>query len=305
MSKFVKILTKFWPKIWPQFRELDFELRESVKILTQILTTFSELDFEPRKSVKILPRFRPETRFRSETAFRSPKPRFDPRNRVLTLETRKSAPNPSETAKNAFFCDFRSWSKISLIWSTFFDFSEILWISPIFFRRNPRKHVFPCVPSARKRKNVLQIKETRFRPRNPISTPISTPVSTPVLTRFRWFRPPKCGFDPRNRTNPRETRFFHFFALRKRVFSENAIFERIIRKKRANFSRFFAKKTQIYCGEPRKSAFFCSVFSHFFCTPKFREIFYLFTPQISHFFRTLFAFANQNSWGNQSKRPKR
>ena len=256
------------------------------------MTTISRARFRAsRKCQNFTPDFGPKPRFRSETAFRSPKPRFDPRNRVLTPETRKSAPNPSETGKNVFFCDFRSWSEISLIWSLIFDFSEILWISPIFFRRNPRKHVFPCVPSARNRKNVLQIKETRFRPRNPISTP----VSTPVLTRFRWFRPPKCGFDPRNRTNPRETRFFHFFALRKRVFSENAIFERIIRKKRANFSRFFAKKTQIYCGEPRKSAFFCSVFSHFFCTPKFREIFYLFTPQISHFFRTLFAFANQNS----------
>ena len=201
MSKFVKILTKFWPKIWPQFRELDFELRESVKILTQILITFSELDFEPRKSVKILPRFRSETPISvrnrvsvSETAFRPPKPRFDPRNRVLTPETRKSAPNPSETGKNVFFCDFRSWSEISLIWSLIFDFSEILWISPIFFGRNPRKHVFPCVPSARKRKNVLQIKETRFLPPKPDFDPRFDPrfdpismVSTPEMR----FRPPK------------------------------------------------------------------------------------------------------------------
>ena len=160
MSKFVKILTKFWPKFWPQFRELDFELRESVKILP---------------------------RFRSETP-------ISVRNRVSVSETRKSAPNPSETAKNVFFCDFRSWSKISLIWSTFFDFSEILWISPIFFGRNPPKRVYLSVPSARNRKNVLQIKETRFLPPEPDFDPRFDPrfdpismVSTPEMR----FRPPK------------------------------------------------------------------------------------------------------------------
>ena len=139
MSKFVKILTKFWPKIWPQFRELDFELRESVKILTQILTTFSELDFEPRKSVKILPRFRSETPISvrnrvsvSETAFRPPKPRFDPRNP-------KKCSKPLGNRKKRVFLRFPKLERNFLNLEHIFRFLRNPVDFPDFFRSEPPK----------------------------------------------------------------------------------------------------------------------------------------------------------------------
>ena len=139
MSKFVKILTKFWPKIWPQFRELDFELRESVKILTQILTTFSELDFEPRKSVKILPRFR------SETPDFGPKPRFGLRNRVSTPETAFWPPKPEKVLqtlgnrKKRVFLRFPKLERNFLNLELNFRFLRNPVDFPDFFRPEPPK----------------------------------------------------------------------------------------------------------------------------------------------------------------------